>query len=207
MRAPIPLLLTLAIVAACATIAAAQSPPDDSGQYNLITVTADPPSPDCVRLQQTLAHPAVARIAAACKRFAFTPNHAIYKARYADALPPSQLPTVALVRYDGGVLYKASGPNIPAPDQLAGALTKMAAADQAQQGTRQSYTPADAYGPLRPDGGWLPNRPSLIPDTVVVSPQVNLPAGLGVWIVIGGGCIVLFLAVAIVAVIYLFTRD
>lgn len=89
----------------------------------------------------------------------------------------------------------------------AGSLEKMAAADQAQQSPRQSYTPADAYGPLRPDGGWLPNRPSLIPDTVVVSPQVNLPAGLGVWLAIGASCIVLFLAVAIGAVIYLFTRD
>src|SRR5690606_35738936 len=136
----------------------------------------------CVRLQQSLAHPAVARIAAACKRFDFTPQHEIYRARYATALPPSQLPIVALVRHDGGVLYKASGDNIPPADALAQSLVKMATADQSQQGVRQSYQPGPSYGPLRPDGGWLPNRPSLIPDTIVVSPQVNLPAGLGLWL-------------------------
>lgn len=206
MRAPILTLLALAIVVICTSIASAQTPPDDSGQYHLITVTATPPTPACVQLQQSLAHPAVARIAAACKRFDFTPNHEIYRARYATALPPSQLPIVALVRGDGGVLYKASGPNIPAPDTLAQSLTKMATLDQSQS-VRQSYQPAPAYGPMRPDGGWLPNRPSLIPDTVVVSPQITMPASFGVWLAIGAGCIFLFFVAAIAAGIYLFTRD
>lgn len=207
MRVPILLLLALVIVC-CAPIASGQTPPDDSRQYHLITVTSTPPTPACVRLQQSLAHPAVARIAAACKRFDFTPQHEIYRARYAAALPPSQLPIVALVRHDGGVLYKASGENIPPADELAGSLIKMATADQSQQGVRQSFNPADAYGPLRPDGGWLPNRPSLIPDTIVVSPQVNLPAGLGVWLAIGVGGIFLFIVVIVIgAGIYLFARD
>jgi len=205
MRAPILSLLALAIVALFSPIVRAQTPPDDSGQYHLITVTATPPTPACVQLQQSLAHPAVARIAAACKRFDFTPNHEIYRARYATALPPSQLPIVALVRHDGGVLYKASG-NIPAPDALAESITKMATLDQSQS-VRHSYQTGPSYGPLRPDGGWFPNRPNLIPDTVVVSPQINVPASIGVWLAIGAGCIVLFLVVVIGAGIYLFTRE
>lgn len=206
MRAPILTLLALAIVVICTSIASAQTPPDDSGQYHLITVTATPPTPACVQLQQSLAHPAVARIAAACKRFDFTPQHEIYLARYASALPPSQLPIVALVRGDGGVLYKASGTNIPGPESLAESLTKMATLDQSQ-GVRQSYQPSPSYGPLRPDGGWFPNRPNLIPDTVVVSPQINMPASFGVWLAIGAGCIFLFFVAAIAAGIYLFTRE
>ncbi len=206
MRAPILTLLALAIVVICTSIASAQTQPDDSGQYHLITVTSTPPTPACVRLQQSLAHPTVARIASACKRFDFTPNHEIYRARYATALPPSQLPVVALVRHDGGVLYKASGSNIPGPDALAESLIKMATADQSQV-PRQSYQPSPAYGPMRPDGGWLPNRPNLIPDTIVVSPQVNVPSGL-LWLAIFGIIVGLLTIVAVIgATIYLLTRE
>jgi hypothetical protein len=207
-------LLTIAasvLLWAAPTPSVAQSLPDDSLAFYLVTVTQSPPTPACQRLVASLQQPAMARIASGCKTFRFTTADPIYRTRYAQSLPASETPTVALVRHDGGVLYKASGANIPPPETLAARLTQMAAADQALH-PRANQHGADAYGPLRtPDGQWrVPQRPSLIPDTIEIRPQINVPASAS-WIAIGGVIVASILAfvfvVLIVGAIFLFTRS
>jgi len=152
--------------------ALAQAPADDSRDYHLITVTQDPPTPACSALLASLASPDLATIAGRCKVFSFRPRDVIYRERYAAALPPESVPIIALVRYDGGVLYKASGSRIPRPAALAAELNRVAAVDQKSWAQTQQL---------------LPGRPRLIPDSVVIKPQVNVPAmplAIGVFAVI-----------------------
>lgn len=182
----------------------AQTLPDDSQDYYLVTLTGNPPTHLCGRLMGTMQHPAVAQIKAACKSFDFKPDDPIYQARYAQSLPAGQLPIVALARHDGGVIYKASGENIPDAETLSQTLMQMAAADSAQNPRSVAN---HVTGPLRPDG-WLPNiRPNLIPDTVVVQPQVNVPDGVTNWLmvvaVLGVLAIVGVVAVIVIGGIYL----
>jgi hypothetical protein len=182
--------LALSTVATPAS-STAQSPPDDSQAFYLVTLTHPTPTPACNRLKSAMRHPAVARIASACKSFDFTTSDAIYRQRYAAALPPNQAPTVALVRHDGGVLYKASGANIPDGESLAADLTRMAALAQSQDSTVGNQT----LLPLRPDGWQAPNlRPNLIPDTVVIQPEINVPESVTSWLMVG--MIVLFMLLA-----------
>lgn len=185
----------------------AQTLPDDSQDYYLVTLTANPPTQACVRLLETMRHPAVAQIKAACKSFDFKPEDKIYQARFAQSLPAGQLPIVALARHDGGVIFKASGANIPDAASLAQSLTQMATLDSTQN---PRVGAANVTGPLRPDGWNMPNmRPNLIPDTVIVKPQVNVPGltgglivaavlvclllgGLGLLVVVGGVYFIFF---------------
>lgn len=162
--------------------ATAQSLLDDSRDYHLITVTQDPPTPACASLLQSLRSAEVAPIASKCKVFSFRPRDVIYRERYAAALPPESVPVIALARYDGGVVYKASGDRIPGPARLAADLTRAAATDQKSWGQATQL---------------LPGRPRLIPDSVVIQPQVNVPA---LPIALGAIGVMLFLACGACAV-------
>lgn len=164
-----------------ATVAEAQTPPDDSAQYSLVIVTASPANvADAKVLESFKSNPALANIAANCKRFTFDARDPLYLSRYAAQLPPTALPVVAMVRSDGGVIYKASWPNIPPPDELAAQMLKMGRADRNQNPrTIQVSKPEEIAGPLTP---WLPDpaRPSgLIPDTVNINPTLNVPPEVG----------------------------
>lgn len=162
-------LIAVAIVLLSRVVGLAQSvPPDDSGKYSLVILTKDVPCHQCVQLQSIVNSPEVARIAVQCKVFRFTPSNTAYQLRYAGALPPSQAPTIALTRPDGGVIYKASGSAIPEPKVLAAALIKQATLDRSLTVQPASYTMA--YDWSREP---LIQRPRLIPDTIVVKPSIN----------------------------------
>lgn len=157
------LLIGLLIASAAAPLAVAQSPPDDSGAYHLITVSQAPATPQCVALEKALQSAAMQRIVGSCKTFRFDPSNTLYQERFAQALPAEDAPVVALARPDGGVIYKASGLSIPGAERLASELTRVAQVDQQSFGDR-----------LRPR--LIPeNRPRLIPDSVVVAPNLNIP--------------------------------
>jgi hypothetical protein len=152
------------------------TPPDDSRAYHLLILTRDPASPACAALTASLASPEVAAIAAKTKVFRFTPGDPVYAAHYAAAIPPDSAPSIALVRYDGGVIYKASGAAIPRGAALAAALRSAAAADRASHG-------------LTSDASAILRRPGLIPDTI--APTINLGLNLPAWLPIVGGLLVL----------------
>lgn len=187
-RALLALLLGILLGALFSPPATAQTLADDSRAYHLVTVTLDPPTPACVRLQQALRDPAVAPIASQTKRFDFKPTDAIYRTRYASALSAAQAPILALVRWDGGVIFKASGDAIPSPAKLAAELRRWAMADRQSDASTRTYPEASNL---------LPNRPRLIPDSVTISPQVQIPPGLV-------AAVVLFLFVfAVMAALFL----
>lgn len=164
-------LIAVAIVLFLSASGFAQSPSvpmNDSGKYTLIVLTKDVPCPDCISLQATMNSPEVAAIAAKSKVFRFTPRNRIYQARYAGALPPHEAPSIALVRPDGGVIFKVSGSAIPRPADLAAAMIKQATLDRSITVQPARYTMA--YDWSRDP---LIERPRLIPDTVVVKPSIN----------------------------------
>jgi hypothetical protein len=162
------LLIAFAIGLFVSAVGRAQVPANDANKYSLIVVTKAVPCPQCIRLEQTLVSPEVARIANQCKVFRYAPNNEIYRLRYAGALPPSEAPTIALARPDGGVIYKASGSSIPEAKDLAAALTKQATLDRSIAVQPQRYTMLHDWSR---DG--LLQRPRVIPDTVVVKPSIN----------------------------------
>lgn len=180
------LVIAVAIVLFLSAVGLAQSvPQNDSGKYSLIVLTKDVPCPTCINLQAALSSPEVARIAVQCKVFRFTPKNRIYQLRYSGALPPMEAPTIALVRPDGGVIYKASGSAIPGPAALAAALTKQATLDRSVTVQPARYTMSHDWS-REP----LIQRPRLIPDTVVVKPNIaptiNVAAPNIIFIVIVG---------------------
>jgi hypothetical protein len=197
------LLIAIAAALCFAATGMAQSPrlpPNDSAQYSIVILTRDVPCRDCERLADALSHPDVAAILRSTKLFSFTPRSAIYQLRYAETLASTEAPTIALVRSDGGVIYKASGPNIPEPVELAYQLRRFASLDQGlvkQPVRNTSIGNGDEYAS---------RRPRLIPDTVVVqpkiSPTVNVAAPNIVFIVIAG-LVLLVCAGALLAFILL----
>lgn len=187
-RALLALLLGILLGALVSTPAAAQTLADDSRAYHLVTVTLDPPTPACVRLQAALRDPAVAPIASQTKRFDFKPTDAIYRTRYASALSATQAPILALVRWDGGVIYKTSGDAIPSPPQLAAELRRWAMAD------REVDPAAINQAGVLPR---FPDRPRLIPDSVTIAPQIRLPPGLV------AGVVLLLFAFVVFAALFL----
>lgn len=201
---PIAVAILALISIGTASIAAAQTPPDDSRSYHLITITANPPTPACTRLAESLRHPDVARIAAATKRFDFRPTDAIYRSRYASVLPATEAPIIALVRWDGGVIYKASRGGIPSGANLAADLVRYAAADQSASNSAVAR-PASDDDPTR----WPSLRPRLIPDSVTIAPEIQLPDSLR-WVALAlalGVCTLIAIGiVAAVAAFLLITR-
>lgn len=179
-------LLVALLIALAPAPSSAQQLPDDSDAYYLVTLTQDPPTPACASLLRSLESPDLAPILRAVKRFAFTPTSPLYRTRYADSLPVSDLPTLALIRYDGGVLYKSTGSAIPTGARLAAELTRVATADRAiQSATRPRIFPDNA------------TRPRLIPDTVTIQPQVTIPPV----VILIGAIVLLLLGLAFLAIV------
>ncbi len=179
-------ILAFAILAIAVSIASAQQLPDDSGKYHLIVVTSEfPMTADETLVANTETHPQLSAIRARCKSFVFKVNDPLYQSRYASALGITSLPKVALVRSDGGVLYKASGPATYDPDKLAADLMAAARADRAQNPRPADGRNATADCPTcpyqpQPQPSRTPifrpgERPSLIPDTVNVNTEVAIP--------------------------------
>lgn len=177
-------ILILAVIVAIGSPAIAQLPADDSAKYSLVVLVRDIPCRDCERLGEAINHPDLLPIVAASKLFTFTPRSKIYQLRYADSISAADAPTIALVRPDGGVIYKASGPAIPPPAELASQLRRFATLDR-----RTVVQPAKFSGIESTDSNVF-RRPRFIPDTVVVrptlSPTVNVAAPNMIFFIIGG---------------------
>lgn len=175
-------------------------PTEDAAAYHLITVTAPSPTPYGVRLVNDLEeNPRVQAILRHCKTFNWTSATPIYRERYAAALPPTTLPIVALVRSDGGVIWKASGPNVPTGDALADALVARAYADR--KANPRAIPPANR-SPIQTQGdrklSGLMRRPldGVIPDTITIEHDTSgLP-----WVPIGIAGFVGFLLLAGLAI-------
>jgi len=198
----IRIIIAVAMLLATSITGLAQLPPNDSAKYSLVVLTRDIPCPQCVSLVESLSSPDVAPIVAQCNVFAFTPRSKIYQLRYADAISPDFAPTIALIRSDGGVIYKASGSAIPRDAQLAADLRKFASLDR--QITRQPVRYSTANEITR-DPTF--RRPRLIPDTVVVrptlSPTVNVAAPNIIFLVIGGLILLVCAGIGLVIIVSL----
>lgn len=194
-------LVFLALLACAA--AHAQTPPEDGDRYSIVIVDQSPGSPAGDRLAAMLDAPPLREIASQCHRLTLRTDSPLYRERYAAALPPSALPVLALVRPDGGVIYKASGSAIPAAQALAAELTHRAKVDQS------SADRADATQLVG-----LPSRPFLrpldrvIPDSITVTPTLSVDGAVpaAIILVIGLSAFVLFAVVAagaVAVIIYL----
>jgi len=205
--------LAVCAAALLAPLVLAAELPDDSGRYHLVVVTGGNVA-DASLLQSLATHPQLSEVSKACKRFTFAAADPLYRARYATALGNDPLPIIALVRSDGGVLYKASGVNIPAPDELAQNLLKTGRADRTANPRKINAAPAPtlAGGPM--DALRWPNLTPerLIPDTVTIKPEVTIAPefGYAVFGVLGvlvlcfaGGGLLLFLGLIVLST----TRD
>lgn len=180
------------VLLAAAGVCSAQT--DDSRKYHLVTVTQSPMSPAGDRLMAAMRDPVLQPIANTCKVFHFKTRDEIYRLRYSPALPASQVPIVALVRWDGGVVYKASGDRIPRdPQRLASMMQRMAEQDQRHPDRMPDHR-------LMMQGAG--DVQQAIPDTVLVRPDLEAPdaaavvavvsvcAGVMLLILIGGAAAV-----------------
>lgn len=189
------------------TVASAQAQPqtlpDDRSQYSFVVVHEDQPSATTHRLSQMFASdPQLAQLARSFTVHRFPASDALYRKRYASALPPNDLPALALVRPDGGVVYKASGTSIPATSQelyadlvyyanldlslRTGGGQSWDARTQCPDGNCPNVAPPQPWRqPFQPDGALRPD--TWIPDSIDLRPQVNVDLGgeLIVWVGVG----------------------
>ena len=206
------LFIALAVPALC------QAQPG-AGPYHLVVVTAPTPSEAGVRLLDNIANdPTMAKLMQYCEFTELQTDSVMYQQRYANALPPNRLPVVAFCDRNGGVIYKASGPNVPssgerlakaiietnrefqkavAAQRLAGGIDWWEWSGQEQCPNCPDTSPQQPNRPNRPD---TPNRPvrplldgldDIIPDTVDIQPQITIGEGLTVPVMVGVGLIVL----------------
>lgn len=215
----------LLIVSLAGNVATAQQDlPDDRERYNLIIVTADQPSDAGQRLLSWLqTDETLDKISRSTVTHRFTVSNQIYRERYAAALPPASLPIVALTRADGGVIYKASGANLPGtPKELSDSLLYYGRLDKELRNGPAANSwddcpdgncpyvqpqPADPsrpwLRPLQPDGALRPD--TWIPDTIQPQVNVNIDTSWIAWVAVAVlGVLVVF---AGVAGLYLVLKD
>lgn len=162
-------LILLAMLALTCATAKAQ-PLDDSKAYHLVVVTLPSPTQFGRELLNSLdTHPRLQAITKQCKTFRWTTATPIYRERYAASLPPTELPIVALVRSDGGVIWKSSGPVVMG-DALADALVARAFADRSANQRLVPPTNQQSQSQTRPN---FLRRPldDVIPDTITIDHQ------------------------------------
>lgn len=193
--------ITLSILLLACVSAFAQMP--GQGPHNLVVVTEQSPSQGSVQLLNWIANaPELQSLTRYCELTELQVGKTMYEERYRRSLPPTQLPIIAFTDVNGGVIYKASGDNIPGtPAALAKAITdtnkqfQAAIAAQKYIAGWRHQTPNLFDGnlgqcpncpqptptqPNRPSPN-RPNRPNplldlvdeAIPDTVTVTPTVD----------------------------------
>lgn len=160
----------------------AQSPsvlPDDADRYHLIVVTQTTPTQFGARLLSQLDNdPQVRQIAMRCHVHKWTPQTKIYQLRYAASIPPTTLPILAVARPGGGVIFKASGPDVPPTGEAIAKAIRDAADLDRSLNTRNAVESDCPSCPLTPD---IPERQpwrpldQVIPDTVNITTPINLP--------------------------------
>lgn len=210
-------LLSLVVLIGLAVQATAQAPsvlPNDGDRYHLIVVTQSTPTQYGQRLLSQLAtDPDVMQIAERCHVHKWTPATEIYQLRYAASIPPTTLPILAVAKPSGGVIFKASGPDVPATGKaIAAALRSAAELDR-------SLTPRNAVEADCPACPRVPEIPQpsprqpwrpldqVIPDTVNITPSINLPEIPGLSYAVAGviGIVLLFGGLSLVAIFGLAT--
>lgn len=160
-------ILSLAVALLTVRAAIGQAPMiDDSQLYYVVVLTQEVPTPACQRLQAIVRDPAMQSVTRGTKLYPMTTGQQLYRLRYATSLPAAQAPTVALVRPDGGVLVKYSGPSIPPAVELAERLREYARADLAVRANQPiRYSLLDEAHQWR-----IPRVP--IPDTIDIRPTL-----------------------------------
>jgi hypothetical protein len=214
-------LLMAALMAITLHAGAADTPPNDSGLYQMVIVINPTPTPaDAALLAAIDGEPTLAAIAKQCKRYRFPASDPLYLSRYAATLQPSALPAVALVRSDGGILYKACGAEIPAAGELARRLVEIATADRIanpraihagpSNGPPQMDTNANPTGAIQwtPPGGRILS-PTIAP-RIEIGPEAGALGGVAIGAVLlalivpsAFFCVVVFAVVVAVAAIVL----
>jgi len=107
------ILIALLFAASLAAPSFAQLP-EDGKACSLIVVDVPHGSPAGKALVEMLnTTPELREIANRCQRHTFKPDSPLYLSRYASTFAGASLPIFAMCRPDGGVLYKASGANVP----------------------------------------------------------------------------------------------
>jgi hypothetical protein len=211
-----------------------QAPPDDSALYHVVVVTNAPETPGDAALVAAIGgDPSLRRITESCKFFKFPVTDRLFLERYAATLQPSALPMIALIRSDGGILFKAAGGEIPPPDLLARRLVEIATADRIANPRPINAAPtvpklppqfAPQLGNAIPWPGFLPGTPtpaSVVPGLIpgllpgllspTIKPQIEIPAEVGfvavaAVVVAVGFCGLLLAGVLILAALMIF-RD
>lgn len=193
---------------------------NDARKFELIVVTnAQHTQADAKLLSDLQNDAGLASIAARCKVHTFTPSSQLYQQRYAAVMPITELPMIALARWDGGVVYKAVGSRIPDGPELVKQLKHFAglARDVEQPVMQNTFGQTQQWNNLSPVGDcppcqvpYTPNQsgirpfpnfigPEVIPETINVQPQFNVPGSvwIGIVIVIGLFALIGFLMVAL----------
>ncbi len=187
-----------ALICVAALLPASAQLPEDGHKGYVVIVDSPHGSPAGRSLEKLLESPELRPIVSKMHRHAFSPDSRLYQERYAKSFAIDTLPILAFVRPDGGVLYKASGTNVPTDAKwLAEELQYRINLDRSlirEQGVEWSSTENDCPGgrcplPNQPQPT-LPNVDELIPDSVSINPTVEVPQAAW-WI--GGGVMLLIL--------------
>lgn len=224
--------LSLAIVlllVICSTTAAQQSstrPEDGTKPYLSVFVHRGQAPNEKLLLQHFRSDPSLMKVAADCHFRIYDEFDPLYKERHSSYIPVETFPCVMLQRSDGGVVYKASGLNVPAGatelfDQMAYYakldpmsprkdsidLRPMAASEDCPDGkcpVRPTPQPDPMFPNLRPNGPALPDTSELIKP--VVQPVRNSVAA-AVWIAIGLGVLFLVSIGSVVVLVVLYVAS
>ncbi len=85
-----------------------------SGRHQLAVFVTNPNDP---MLDWFKSHPGLAKLASGCAFEVYTPENAMYRARFASVIQPKDFPAVLFLQPDGGHIYAAGGPMLPRADQ------------------------------------------------------------------------------------------
>ncbi|MGN6545013.1 MAG: hypothetical protein ACTHK7_08180 [Aureliella sp.] len=112
--APLSALLLAFVLSGSASAQQVSPPPEDAGRPWLVVITHKTPGPQEQMLLDLVARDEnLAAIRKQCQYAHYDNENPLYTQRYAKSFGQKPLPVVLLQRADGGVLYLASGDNVP----------------------------------------------------------------------------------------------
>lgn len=178
--------LAIVFLAGCSSLCAQEvgTPPEDGGRCHLTIITHDTPHPhEQLLIDNFNRDPNLVAVRKQCLFHHYHASHALVKQRFPTLAVSSRLPAVMLQRADGGVLFLASGGNVPTSavelyDQMkhyAGLATKRVGTeiDSLQRYGAISYPRCPPGGPCPPDGRCPPGGPC--PPDQYPNPGYDLP--------------------------------
>lgn len=174
--------IALSLAAAGGMQAAAQStaPIEDGGKFYCVIFTSDawksrPAEAALIDwIERPPADGPLEPWVRRCRLKHLRPSDPIYRDRFARYMPPERLPAIWIQRPDGGVVYCASGENLPGSSyQLGREIEYFAGLDPAPTGSdsaaihgRIEWMGIDGGYPC-PDGRCPPSQPPSVPGTGV----------------------------------------